>query len=110
MADSANNTTLSFGTTISKVKSISYKDSGAKIDVTALTSTEKQYLAGIRDKEVTFDLVGTTTLSIGGTGAVTVGWADGTSTSVAKCVVTNVDVKAAVDSALEASVTIVPTP
>lgn len=111
MADNANNSTLSFGTVATgKVKSISYKVSGAKIDVTALTDAQKLYHAGIPDKEITFDVVGVSALTVGQTAALTINWADGSTTSVAKVVVVGNDITGSVDSALGSSLTVAPTP
>jgi hypothetical protein len=110
--DSANLSTLTFGTvTVGKVTSIQFGGSAAEIDVSALTDTAKKYIAGQPNNKITFEVIGNnTSMIVGNTGAVTVAWNDGTSSSITKTMVSSYEVKGGVDQAITCSVGLVPTP
>lgn len=109
----ANGSTVSFGgTAVGKVQSISFTSNGAEIDATDLSSTLKEYEAGIEDVALTVEIKGNVTHTVGLTASsLAITWT-GTSTSIQNTVgdsiITSVEKSGDVDSPLISTITFRP--
>lgn len=80
MADGFNGSTIAFDTGVEvPLRSIRYSNSAAKVDVSGAGDTVKTYVAGLKDPEVTFDVVGGSAVAVGVAAAITISWNDGSS-------------------------------
>lgn len=109
MAKSANTSTVSFGgADQSQLQSIGFNESAEQIDVTNLASATHVFEAGILQQELTFTMLGVSTISIGDTGAVSVVWNDGTTDTITSGVCTGNERSGDLDGAITSSITVVP--
>lgn len=107
--DSANGTTLTFGTTtVAKITSITFNGDSNAIDVTGLTNASHQYVSGIPNANLTVECIGTSALTVGTTNAVTVAWNSGHTDSITAAIITGVSHSGALDGALTSTITIQP--
>lgn len=105
-----NGATANFASaSLGDLRGISRSEKGAKIDVTGAGDSAKSYEAGIPDEEVKVDIVGTTTVGVGDTGALTIVWPDNTNSSISAVVCIDVDgPKGTMDGELTTSFTFAP--
>jgi len=79
--------------TLGPLRSISYRESGAKVAVHGAADSQAKYKTGIPDPEVVVSFVGcvpATSCDIGDTGALTIAWNDGGAEgTLSGCVVTD---------------------
>ena len=109
--DGFNGTTVAIGTpTQTPLLSCEYSNSAAKVQVTGSGDAQKHYVSGIPDETITFTVAGVTDADIGDSGAITITWFDGTSTTFTTGIVVEVSTSGSEDSPITSSVTIVPTP
>lgn len=108
--DGFNGSTISFGSAgQAPLRDVEYSEEAAKVDVTGAGDAEKSYVAGIPDKTITFTVVGVTSVLVGDEGAVSIGWNDGSTSTLTAGVVTGVAISGSLDGEITSSVTIVPT-
>lgn len=107
-SDSSNASSISFGGTVSKVRSIGWTVNGNEIDVTNLADTAHEYLGGIPDYEVTVEVVGLHNVAIHATGALTISWNDGSQDSISSSILTQITQNANLDTELTTSLTFKP--
>lgn len=109
MAKSANASTITFGgSPQGELQSLAFNESAEQIQVTTLASSVHVFEDGILSQELTFDVLGVSSLSIGDTGAVAVAWNDGTNDTMTSGVVVNNERSGDLDGAITSSITIVP--
>jgi hypothetical protein len=96
------------------LRSISWRESGARADVTGSADTAKTYVVGINDNEVTISIVGgitASTLDVGDVGALYVVWNDGgTDGTLAAAQVSDIQTDGSMDGEIISQVTFVPEP
>lgn len=108
-SDSSNASSISFGGTIAKVRSISWSVNGNQIDVTNLADTAHEYLLGIPDYEVTIEAVGLINMSLSTTPAtLTISWNDGTQDMINSALIVSLQQNANLDTELTTSMTFKP--
>ena len=107
---STNKSIVTFGTVVSNLVGISFGESGADIDVTNLESEMQEVLAGIPIVECTIEVNGTTPLSQGDVGALSVAWNDGGVDLISSAVVTGVSKGGSLNDKITSSITFKPTP
>lgn len=107
-SDSSNASSISFGSTISKVRSIGWSVNGNQIDVTNLADTAHEFLLGIPDYEVSVEAVGLVNTTIGNTGALTISWNDGSQDSISSAILVAIQQNANLDTELTTSLTFKP--
>lgn len=75
-----NGTTLTFGvgSAMAKVKDIQVTENGNEVDVTGSDDDLHNYVLGIPDVEISVTVVGTTSVALGDTGAMSIAFNDGT--------------------------------
>jgi len=112
MAYSFNTTTASVaGSARTPLISVVFTDAAAEIDITdADAGTGHLYESGISNPSCTIELVGNPAIAIGATGATTISWTDGTSSTMTDSVVTNVETRGSIDDKITMSVTVRPNP
>lgn len=77
--DGFNGTTLTWGAGgETPLQSVNDNQTGAKVDVTGSTSPQHQYVAGLKDQDIDFTVVGNSTVQVGDTTSLTIAWFDGT--------------------------------
>ena len=110
--DGFNGTTLTIaGVSATGIKDISYSQSGAKVQVSGAEATQKEYLVGVPDIEVTITVVGMLAVDVGTTGATTITWSSSeTADSITNSIVVSVDTSGSEDGEITTSVTVAPTP
>ena len=109
MAKSTNGSTVTFASSgQGDLTALAFNESAEQIQVTNLASGTHVFEAGILSQELTFTVIGVSTLSIGATGAVAVAWNDGSSDSMASGVVVNNERSGDLDGPISSNVTIVP--
>lgn len=108
--DGFNGSTLSFGGVVQgKIKSIGFNENGNPVDLTGSTDAVHKYLTGIPDVEAVLEVHGTTTTAIGTTGALTVNWFTGkSSTSSGNWVLVSRDESGQLDSDISTKLTFKP--
>jgi hypothetical protein len=78
-SDSFNGTTVSIGgTTIGKLRGVTFTENGNEIDATDAASTFQEFLDGIPGLEAQLEFLGKVSTTRGTTGALVVNWNDGT--------------------------------
>ena len=99
-----NGAAVTFPTTsnsIGSLRGISYDETAAEVDVTASDSTSQTFVAGIKQAELSLDLVGGSTLATASTGTegqLDITWKDtGTIGSLTKAVLTGISVAGSMD-------------
>ncbi len=111
MADvGAQGTTFTFGAAVSGVQSISVNDGGGEIDITNLSSTEREFLSSFGSTEVTVTVFGGSTIARGDTGAISVAWNDGTTDSVSSAICISRRRSGSAGDAITTTLTFKPTP
>lgn len=117
MAKAANGTTVRFPTTatsdvVGSLVSASYSSSGAKIDVSTLSSTKHIYEAGMPDNELTIEVTGeqATNCDVGDTGVLSIHWNSGGTNSFGNAVVVSNETSGEIDGAITTSITFAPAP
>lgn len=107
-----NGSTITIGSSVSHLRSIRYSSSAAKVDLSGSADAIKTYAAGIPDLEITFDVVGTTSLAIGAAAsAVTIAWYDAggpTGALAGTWIIVGVEVSGDMDGEITSSITLVP--
>lgn len=112
MAFSANGSSITFaGSAIGEVVSINYTENGADIQVTDLGDSNHAYEVGILDQECSIEINGdeATHATFGDTGALSISWNSGGSSSMASAVVTSVDTSGSLDDKVTTTITFKPT-
>ena len=111
MSDAFNGTTATFavGAVGEGIRGVRYTESAATADVTGSADSEKTFEAGIPDKEVTIDFVGTATQSVGDKGALAITWDDATTVgAIAAAVLTSINQGGSMDGEITGSATFKP--
>lgn len=106
----ANSTTITFGSQISRVRSISFGETAAEVDVTNLSSSLREYLNGLKDISVTVEVFGVNSTAIGATGALSIAWADAGADSLGNAICLGNECSGEVDGAITSTLTFRPTP
>lgn len=109
-SDAFNNSYVTFaGANLGSLTGCDFSSSAAKIDVTDNNDTDHTYEAGIPDRELTVDYIGTPTgCGVGSEGALTVTWNDGTTVSFSSSVCIGIKSRGQLDGAITGSATFVP--
>jgi len=106
-----NGTTVSFastaGVTANPLRSVTYSNSPAEVDVSGSTDSTHKYTPGMDNETLTYELVGAASIVNGSTGTVTVSWNDGNSDSFRGVIMTH-EHTGSMDGELLTSVTIRP--
>ena len=109
--DGFNGSTLTVaGVSATGIKDISFSQSGAKVQVSGAEATQKEYMTGIPDIELTASVVGALAVDVGDTGETSVVWNDGTTDTITNSIVVSVDTSGSEDGEITTSVTVAPTP
>ena len=114
MADKGfNGTVVSIAATaLSNIRSVSFSNAAASVDVSSLSTTTKSYVNGQRDPSCTIRLCGQAlqaNCAVGYTGALSVTWFDNTSTPVTQnIIVTGHETSGDIDGAIETTITLKP--
>jgi hypothetical protein len=98
-------TTITFGSTVSRVRRIGHSQKSDEIDITNLSSTDKEYLTGFTEREITIEVFGCSSTTIGATGNLTINWNDGTTRGPYSVIVTGIDENGEVGGAITTSLT-----
>lgn len=110
--DGFNGSTISFASgDMVPLRDIRYADACAKVDISGAADGIKTYVGGLPDPEITFEIVGGSTIVAGDTGAIVIAFNDGggpTGALAATWLVTSVDTGGSIDSELTSSFTCVP--
>lgn len=110
-SDAFNGTTATFATAAvgEGLRGVRYTESAATADVTGSADAEKTHEAGIPDKELTIDFVGTATQSVGDKGAIAITWDDATTVgSITNAVLTSINQGGTMDGEITGSATFKP--
>lgn len=109
-SDVANGSTLTFGSSVGDVVSLSITKNGNPIDMTDLADTTMKYLNGIPDFEVQATVTGATSIDPGdAAAALTLVWNDGqTDVSAVNYICTNVTTSGSVNTRIESTITFKP--
>lgn len=70
---------------LSRVRSIDFPQTGNEVDITDLADTHQIAEVGMPKLELTIELLGGTTLTIGTTSNINILWNDGTTTTISNC-------------------------
>jgi hypothetical protein len=110
MADKGfNQSTFTFGTSLTPLRSIDYGSDGARVKVSGSADAQKFYVDGIPDNTVTVTLVGNTALDAGDTNATcTIAFYDGTSITFGQALITDVEISGSEDTEIISTVQFVP--
>lgn len=113
--DGFNGSVVDFASvTLGPLRSISFRESGARADVTGSADAQKTYKAGIPDPEVTVQFVGglpATGADVGDAGGITVTWNDAsTEGTITNCEVVDRSCDGNMDGEILSSITVVPAP
>jgi hypothetical protein len=103
-----NGSTVTFNGAQIPLRDIDVSHDAAKVDITGAGDAVKTFLAGQKDSTITFTVVGTTDLVVGGTYAITVAWNDGESDAFTTGVVTGLTTSGSLDGEVTTSITVVP--
>jgi hypothetical protein len=106
---SSNGSTISFGgSELAGVESIQMQDGGQMIDISDLSTSRIEYLAGQADMTLTINFKGAAMggLARGDEGDVSIAFNDGTNVTAADCIVGETSQSASKDQPLTSSVTI----
>lgn len=109
--DGFNGSTCTFANAAlgSGMRGIRYTEGGANPDVSGAEDTDKTYEAGLVDKEIAIDFVGTTTVGKNDKGAIVTAWNDGTSGgAIANAICTGVNYGGNMDGELLGTATFKP--
>ena len=95
-----------------RILSINESDGTGKIDVTGSGSgvTQHEYEATLDDPEITIEVLGGDGFSRGDTGATSITWGDGTSTTITNSITVGKQMSGSIDDRIVYTITIVPTP
>lgn len=104
MAFKSQGTTVSFGGTVARVRGVQREQGGGEIDITNLSSTEKEFETDFDENTITLDLIGATAYTRGQTASLTINYADGTSKVIGNCMVMSVRDAARVGDAISSTV------
>jgi len=77
--DGFNGSTLTFGGSVSKLRSIGWSASSNEADVTSTSDSNHEYTPGVQDIELSVEVVGISTVDVGDTGTTVVTWNSSTS-------------------------------
>ena len=88
-----------------KLRKVDVDSNAAEIDVTGGGDTAKVYEAGLPDETLSIEALGSAP-ALGATGAVSIAWGDGSSTSWANAITTKVKKSGSVGQAVVYSVTV----
>ncbi len=92
--------------TVAELRSLTYSVGGSVLDVGAQDDLAVLSVVGRDDVEVTAELVGSTLLERGATGAIAVTWNDGVETeALTNAVITQVSTSGSMDSEITSSLT-----
>lgn len=108
--DGFNGSTISFGAGgQTPLRSITFDNGGAMVDVSGAGDSQKTYVCGLDDIKTTYVIVGSTTLARGSTGAVVVAWNDGDDDgSITSAVISSVSVSGSMDGEILTTIECVP--
>jgi hypothetical protein len=113
--DAFNGSTATFpdvNTSIGTIRSINFRASGARADVTGANDNTKTYVVGVPGSELSVSVVGTLgSVDVGDTGALGVSWNDNsTSGTIAAVQVSDIDKSGSMDGEIISNITFVPSP
>lgn len=113
--DGFNGSTVDFASvTLGPLRSLGFRDTGARVPVHGSASAATQYEAGIPDPEVTVQFVGglpAASCEIGSAGGLVIAWQDGgVDGSIANVVVVDRQTDGSMDGEILSSITLVPNP
>lgn len=104
-----NGSTISIaGSGQTPLRSIDYDDPDNAVDVSGCADASHGYVNGLPDPQITFEVVGITTVEKGDTGSVSIAWFDGQNDSITSAIVTGVNKTGSLDSELLSTVTVRP--
>ena len=108
--DGFNGSTISFNSVDQvPLRSVTYDESAAAVEISGSADAQKLFVSGQPDKTITFEIVGTTTLTTADTAAaVSITWNDGTSDSFTTGVITNISTSGSEDGEILTSITCKP--
>lgn len=99
-------TSLTFGSAVARLRSARYTKSGETLDITNSASTEREFETGFPTSEITFTVVGGTTLDVDDENTGSITFNDGTVINLGTCVVTSVVIGGDTDSIITSDVTL----
>jgi hypothetical protein len=109
MATAFNGTTVAIGAAgQTPLTSARYKSSVAKVKVSGSGNALKTYVAGVKDRTATIELVGGTSLAVGSEGHVTITWGGSGALSMSNCVVVSKKITGSEDSPISTTLELVP--
>ena len=110
MADKGfNQSTFTFGTARTPLRSIDYGSDGAKVPISGSADAQRFYADGIPDNTVTVTLVGNVTLDAGETNATcSIAFYDGTAITFGQALIVDVEMSGSEDSEILSTVQFVP--
>lgn len=94
----------STATAMSRVRSIDFPQTGNEIDITDLADTHQIAEVGMPKMEITIEILGGTTLTVGDTGNIDIEWNDGTTTTLDNCEVRDISKTGSVGSEITTSI------
>jgi len=110
MALIADGTDFYWGSTVtalSRVRSIDFAQTGNEIDITDLADTNQTAEVGMSKKEITIEILGGTTLTVGDTGNIDIEWNDNTTSTLDNCEVRDITTAGSVGSEITTSIVFV---
>ena len=110
--DGFNGSTLTFpstSATLGNLRSISFEESGNQIDVSNEDESTMVYVPGTKDITVSAEVTGSSTYTVGTTGALTVTWFDGDTDTLTKAMFVDGGVGGGQGDPITTSLTFVPT-
>lgn len=108
--DAFNGTTFTFGGGAqTPLRSCSYDNSAAEIDVTGAGDSLHTYEAGLPNETLTVEVVGGSSVAVADEGAITIAWFDGTSDTTTNSVCTAVSRSGSLDGEILTTLTFRPT-
>lgn len=100
-------------TAIGSLRSINFRASGARADVTGASDNTKSFVVGVPGTEVTVSVVGPlgSGVDVGDTGALAIAWNDNTTSgTIGACQVSDIDKSGSMDGEIISNITFVPSP
>jgi len=109
-SDVMNGSTMTFGSAVADLRSISLTVNGNPVDLTDLADSKMVYLNGIPDYEIQATVTGTSSIDpTDAAAALTIAWNDGTTLpSAVNYICTNASTSGSVNGAIETTLTFKP--
>lgn len=102
-------TTLTFGSTVARLRGLTHTKSAPTIDITNTSSTKKEYETGFPEEEIRATVIGSVAVDVDDTGSASITYTDGGSKNIGNCVVASVETTGDVDSPITSTITLRPT-